>query len=135
MREVKVAPIMAYFSKLEDPMAAVNRLYPLEEVVAIMIVAVMSFAKGWEDIEQYGEAKAEWLAKHLKLEHGIPKHAVFRRVFSRLKPQAVEECFMNWVRAIKKDYKQEVVDCKSDAIGGKTVKGSFNAKTGWCSGR
>jgi predicted transposase YbfD/YdcC len=125
MREVTVAPIMAYFSKLEDPRTAVNRLYPLEEVVAITILAVMSFAQGWEDIEHYGQAKAEWLAKFLKLEHGIPKHDVFRRVFCSLKPDAVEECFMNWVRAIKKDYKKEVI-----AIDGKTVRGSFNAKTG-----
>jgi predicted transposase YbfD/YdcC len=116
---------MAFFSTLEDPRATVNRLYPLEEVVAITILAVMSFAKGWEDIEQYGQAKAEWLGKFLKLEHGIPKHDVFRRVFCRLKPGAAEECFMNWVRAIKTEYQKEVI-----AIDGKTVKGSFNAKTG-----
>jgi predicted transposase YbfD/YdcC len=116
---------MAYFSTLEDPRAKVNRRYPLEEVVAITILAVMAFAKGWEDIEGYGQAKAEWLGKYLKLENGIPKHDVYRRVFCALKPEAVEECFMNWVRAIKREYKKEVI-----AIDGKTVRGSFNAKAG-----
>jgi predicted transposase YbfD/YdcC len=103
----------------------VNRRYPLEEVITITILAVMSFARGWEDIEGYGQAKAEWLGKFLRLENGIPKHDVYRRVFCALKPGAVEECFMEWVRAIKREYKKEVI-----AIDGKTVRGSFNAKGG-----
>jgi predicted transposase YbfD/YdcC len=125
MREVKVAPIMVYFSKLEDPRSEVNKLHPLETVVAITILAVMSFAKGWEAIEEYAEAKKEWLSKFLDMRNGVPSHDVYRRVFSALKPEAVEECFMNWVRAVKKDYKTEVI-----AIDGKTVRGSFNAKKG-----
>jgi hypothetical protein len=30
MSEVKIAPIMVYFSKLEDPQSTINRLHPLE---------------------------------------------------------------------------------------------------------
>ncbi|MDR2865262.1 MAG: transposase family protein [Spirochaetaceae bacterium] len=104
MREVRIAPIMAWFSRLEDPGAMVNRRYPLEEVITITILAVMSFVRGWENIEGYGQAKAGWLRKFPRLENGIPKHDVYRRVFCALKPEAVEECFMNWARAIKREY-------------------------------
>ena len=124
MKEVKVAPIMVYFSKLEDPRSTINRLHPLETVVAIVILGMMSFCKGWEDIEEYAETKKEWLSKFLDLTNGVPSHDVYRRVFGALKPEAVEACFMEWVRAIKKDYKKEVI-----AIDGKTVRGSFNTKT------
>jgi predicted transposase YbfD/YdcC len=124
-REIKVAPIMAYFSKLEDPRSEINKLHPLETVVAITILAVMSFAKGWEAIQQYAEAKKEWLSKFLDLTNGVPSDDVYRRVFSALKPETVEECFVNWVREIKKEYNKEVI-----AIDGKTVRGSFNKKAG-----
>jgi hypothetical protein len=125
MREVKVAPIMAFFSKLEDPRSDINKLHPLETVVAITILAVMSFAKGWEAIQQYAETKKEWLSKFLDMRNGVPSDDVYRRVFSALKPETVEECFVNWVREIKKEYNKEVI-----AIDGKTVRGSFNKKAG-----
>ncbi|MDR3301479.1 MAG: ISAs1 family transposase, partial [Spirochaetaceae bacterium] len=80
-------------------------------------MALMSFARGWEDIQRYREAKREWLGKFLKLEHGIPQHDVYRRVFCALKPKLIENCFMEWVRAIKRNVDREVI-----AIDGKTVR-------------
>jgi len=120
-----VGPIMEYFSVMPDPRKKINRKYPLYEIVAITILAVMSFAKGWEDIERYGKAKHAWLSKFLELKNGIPKHDVYRRVFTVLKPELIESCFMNWVRAIKKEAPRESI-----AIDGKTVKGAFNAEAG-----
>jgi predicted transposase YbfD/YdcC len=121
----EIAPIMTYFSAIPDPRQEINKIYPLEEVIVITILATMSFAQGWEDIERYGKARKGWLTKFLKLEHGIPKHDVYRRVFCALKPAAVEACFIDWVRAIKKDIKGEVI-----AIDGKTVRGHFKGKEG-----
>ena len=121
----RAAPIMDYFSGIPDPRKETNRKYPLCEVVAITILAVMSFARGWEDIERYGKAKREWLSRFLELKSGIPKHDVYRRVFAVLKPSLIESCFMDWVRAIKRDSPREII-----AIDGKTARGSFNPETG-----
>jgi predicted transposase YbfD/YdcC len=120
-----IRPIMGYFSAIPDPRSEINKLYPLYEIIVITILAVLSFAKGWEDIQRYGEAKREWLSKFLELKHGIPKHDVYRRVFNVLNPELIESCFMNWVRAIKQNTEREII-----AIDGKTAKGSFNAETG-----
>ena len=124
-RKGKICPIMNYFANIPDPRKEVNKKYPLYEIVAITILAVMSFASGWEDIERYGIAKRQWLSKYLELKHGIPKHDVYRRVFTVLKPALIECCFMNWIQAIKKNLPREII-----AIDGKTAKGSFNAKSG-----
>ncbi|MDR3114477.1 MAG: ISAs1 family transposase [Treponema sp.] len=110
---------------MKDPRVERNKAYPLLEVIVITLLAVMAFAEGWEDIEKYGKAKEGWLRKFLPLEQGIPKHDVYRRVFTRLKPEAVSSCFMEWVRAIKRDIEREVI-----AIDGKTVRGSFNTRQG-----
>jgi predicted transposase YbfD/YdcC len=124
-RDGKICPVMDYFSDIPDPRSTINRKYPLNEIVAITILAVLSFAKGWEDIERYGKAKRRWLSKYLELKNGIPKHDVYRRIFTVLNPALIESCFMNWVQAIKQNVPRENI-----VIDGKTVKGSFNPSTG-----
>jgi hypothetical protein len=61
-----------------------------------------------------GRQKKNGWGKFLKLEHGM-----YRRVFCALKPMLIENCFMEWVRAIKRNVDREVI-----AIDGKTVRGS-----------
>ena len=121
----RLGPIMEYFSDIPDPRKEINKKYPLCEVIVITVLAVMSFAQGWEDIERYGKMKQKWLSKFLELKNGIPKHDVYRRVFTVLDPQLIETCFMNWVRAIKENKVREHI-----IFDGKTAKGSFNPETG-----
>lgn len=123
MKKAPIAPLMDYFKDIEDPRIERNKAYPLIEVIIITILAVIAFAEGWEDIETYGHAKAAWLKKFLPLRNGIPKHDVYRRVFSRLNPAAIEACFMAWVRDIKQDMDHEII-----AIDGKTVRGTFHTQ-------
>ena len=46
--------------------------------------------------------KEEWFATFLPLEHGIPTHDTFGRVFARLDPEQLGQCFLGWVRAIQR---------------------------------
>jgi predicted transposase YbfD/YdcC len=123
MTNQSIPPLIDFFKHIKDPRIERNKAYPLIEVIVITLLAVMAFAEGWEDIEKYGKAKEGWLRKFLPLRHGIPKHDVYRRVFSRLKSEAIASCFMEWVRTIKRDINREVI-----AIDGKTVRGSFNSR-------
>jgi predicted transposase YbfD/YdcC len=124
MEKAPVPPLMDYFKDINDPRIERNKAYPLIEVIVITILAVMAFAEGWEDIETYGLAKQAWLKKFLPLRNGIPKHDVYRRVFCRLQPTAIEQCFMAWVRDIKQESTREII-----ALDGKTVRGSFNSQS------
>jgi hypothetical protein len=94
--------LMTYFSIIKDPRIERNKLHPLHEVIAL--------AQGWDDIERYARAKAPWLRRFLKLENGIPHHDVYRWVMTRLDPGEIEACFMNWVRAVKREYTREIAD-------------------------
>jgi predicted transposase YbfD/YdcC len=119
MGNTKLPPLMEYFAHIEDPRRETkNKKYPLIEVIVIVFLAVMSGADGWEAIERYGVIRQKWLTKFLALEEGIPKHDVYRRVLGAIRSELLESCFMNWVRDIKRDIKQEVI-----AIDGKTVRG------------
>jgi predicted transposase YbfD/YdcC len=116
---------MTYCSVIRDPRIERNKRYPLYEVIVVTILAVIALAQGWEAIERYGKAKEAWLRRFLKLKHGIPHHDGYRRVISRILPEEIEQCFMNEVRAIKKEYERESI-----AIDGKTVRGHFKTGAG-----
>src|SRR4029453_16889553 len=63
--------------------------------------------------------------RFLVLPNGIPSHDTFERVFNRLKPQAFQACFREWVQAITAPLR--ITHVASD---GKTLRGSGSAKLG-----
>ena len=93
-------------------------------MLVIAICAVMCGAEGWEDIEEYGKAQAEWFAQLLDLPHGIPSHDTFRRVLSRLAPEELTPCFMSWTSALSDLSGGDIV-----SIDGKTLRHAFDRAT------
>jgi predicted transposase YbfD/YdcC len=117
--------IAQYFGKLKDPRRAHRRLHHLQDIIVIALCAVIAGAQDWQEVELFGRQRRAWLKRFLKLPNGIPSHDTFERVFDRLKPQAFQACFRDWVQAI-----QEALDIKHVAIDGKTLRGSGSAKLG-----
>lgn len=114
---------LSYFAELKDPRVARTREHLLEEILLIAIAAILSGANGWNEIENYGKAKIDWLRTFLTLPSGIPSHDTFNRVFAALDPAELERGFVAWVSSIARLTAGEVV-----AIDGKALKGS--RKTG-----
>ena len=94
------------------------------DILIIAVCAVSGGAEGWEDIEEYGKAPAEWFADLLDLPHGIPGHDTFRRVLSRLDPEELTQCFIAWTQALS-----EVSGGDMVAIDGKTLRHAFDQAT------
>lgn len=115
--------IPKFFRTLKDPRRAHRRLHLLQDIIVIALCAAIAGAQDWQEIETFGRKRCDWLKRFLKLPHGIPSHDTFERVFDRVKPQAFQACFAQWVRAI-----QEVLTIKHIAIDGKTLRGSGSAK-------
>jgi predicted transposase YbfD/YdcC len=99
-------------------------LHSLTDIITISILAVIAGASGWEDIEEYGVNKKEWLETFLELPFGIPSPDTFRRVFERINPKEFEQCFQVWVQSLVEKLGVEVV-----AIDGKALKGSYDRKS------
>ncbi|BCL39960.1 ISAs1 family transposase [Nostoc sp. MS1] len=87
-------------------------------------MAVIAGAEGWEDIEEYGISKQEWLKTFLQIPFGIPSPDTFRRVFERINPKEFEQCFREWVQSLIEKLGVEVV-----AIDGKTHRGSYDRES------
>ena len=110
---------LQYFAELSDPRVEGRSDHLLEEILLITIAAVLSGADSWNEIEDYGKAKQEWLGSFLRLPEGIPSHDTFNRVFSLLDPAELETCFLGWVSSIAQMTAGEVV-----AIDGKSLRGT-----------
>jgi DDE_Tnp_1-associated/Transposase DDE domain len=115
-----------HFATLTDPRcpAAPNSRHLLMDILIIAVCAVISGAEGWEDIEEYGKAQAEWFADLLDLPHGIPGHDTFRRVLSRLAPEELPRGFIAWTNALSEASGGDIV-----SIDGKTLRHSFDRAT------
>jgi predicted transposase YbfD/YdcC len=107
-----------HFASLEDPRVERTKLHPLLSIVTIALCAVICGAETWEDIAEFGRAKAEWLGSFLELPNGIPSHDTFNRVFQALDPKQFEACFLNWTKSVAGVLKGVI------ALDGKTLRGS-----------
>jgi predicted transposase YbfD/YdcC len=97
--------------------------HPLENIIFITVSAVISGAEHWDEIEDFGKAKIEWLKKYLDLTNGIPSHDTFSRFFQALKPEVFQEAFIIWVNSIVENLGGDFI-----AIDGKTLRRSYNKK-------
>ena len=113
------ASIIEHFSELDDPRAAHRIEHQLDDILVITLCAVICGADNWIEVSNYGRSKAEWLREWLALPNGIPSHDTFEWVFARLKPQQLQQCFMNWTQAVYEQSAGALI-----AIDGKTLRGA-----------
>jgi predicted transposase YbfD/YdcC len=111
--------LLDFFKNLEDPRREKCKKHLLLDIVAISVCGVICGADSWNEIEDYGKIKYDWLKTFLVLPYGIPSHDTFNRVFCNLCPEKFEVCFGNWVASISNLLEGEVV-----AFDGKTIRGA-----------
>ncbi len=117
--------IPRYFRKLKDPRRRHRRLHRLQDIIVIALCAIIAGAQDWQEIETFGRKRKDWLRRFLPLPNGVPSHDTFERVFDRLRPQAFQACFREWVQAVSAALRIQHV-----AIDGKTLRGSGSPKLG-----
>jgi predicted transposase YbfD/YdcC len=93
----------------------------LLDIVVLALCATICNCETWEDIEDFGNERREWLRKYIPLEHGIPSHDTIARVISRLDTEAFFACLQNWIDSLKLD-----LTGKGIHIDGKTARHSFD---------
>jgi len=117
--------LRSHFAELEDPREGNALLHRLDEILIIAICAIICGANCWSEVEAFGRAKEAWLRTFLVLEHGIPSHDTFGRVFRHLNPAVFESCFCHWTHAIWERLAGEVIP-----VDGKCLRGSHDAGSG-----
>jgi len=110
------------FRRLPDPRAD-NASHELLDVLFIALAAVLCGAESCSDMAEFGQSKEGLLRLVLRLEHGIPSHDTFSRVFHLLDPEAFERAFRRFMAAFAKANKLKLSGVV--AIDGKALRGAY----------
>jgi predicted transposase YbfD/YdcC len=110
------------FRGLPDPRAA-NALHELLDVLVIALAAVLCGAKCATDMALFGRSKEKLLRQFLRLEHGVPSHDTFSRVFRALEPEAFEQNFRRFMAAFAKANGIKLTGVV--AVDGKALRGAY----------
>ena len=120
-----LARLSDHFGNLPDPREPALVEHKLLDIIIIAICAVICGADSWVEMEEFGQARYEWLQGFLELPHGIPSHDTFGRVFARLSAVAFQRCFASWIQAVFTVTQGQVI-----AIDGKTLRRSYDRGSG-----
>lgn len=108
------------FVGIRDPRQAKKVEHDLVELLVIAVCGVLAGANDFVEIEEWAKEKRDWFRLYLRLEHGIPSHDTFGRVFAAIDAEAFGAAFRRWVSSVApKLEKGEVV-----ALDGKTSRRS-----------
>lgn len=100
---MKKLSLMEVIEGIEDNRRSRSVMYPLHEVLIIMLLAVICGATSYARVEMFGKSRKEWLGKFLKLENGIPDACTFRNVIKEINTQKLHLLFCEWMKSIAKE--------------------------------
>ena len=119
--------LMEHFETLTDPRVERRKLHKLHDIIFITISSVICGCDEWNDIEEFGQIRYDWLKTILELPNGIPSHDTFNRVFSLLDPKELQHCFTSWIQAVAKVTEGSIISidgkrmCNSGEDGSKAI--------------
>ena len=114
---------------LDDSRHSGYTLHSLEEILLIVIFALLANCNTYKEIELFINVHYEWLLEKLKLYNGIPSISTIRRVISIINPKELEllcnEIFFKYIKEEKNIYdNEELVITDILSLDGKTANGS-----------
>ena len=113
-----------HFGKMTDPRVERTRLYPLQEILFVLLCGSICGAESWRDFVMFGQEKLGFLREYFPFSAGIPCKNTFARVCAALEPEQFRSCFLAWAASLQR-VPGEVI-----AIDGKTLCNSADADAG-----
>jgi predicted transposase YbfD/YdcC len=110
--------LLHHFTALKDPRQSVKVVYPLPEILLLVLCATIVGANDFVEVQHWGETHMDFLARFLPYKNGIPSHDALNDLMNALNPGLFAECFVAWVSGLRDD------DPDIVAVDGKTSRRS-----------
>jgi predicted transposase YbfD/YdcC len=124
MSEPTPACFLSHFSALQDPRQAGKVLYPLGEILLLMLCATIAGADDFVEISLWGSEHQDFLRRFLPYERRMPSHDTLCDVIAAIDPELFKSCFLAWVEDLRDDTPDVI------AIDGKTSRRSHDRRKG-----
>lgn len=116
--------LLDHFSALKDPRQSWKVVYPLPEIMLLVLCATMSGMEDFVEIRLWGRERMDFLRRFLPYKRGLPSHDTLNDVMNALDAELFKACFTAWVEALR-DGQPDVV-----AIDGKTSRRTHDRANG-----
>ncbi len=120
-QSITVISLLDCFEDVPDPRVDRTKSHKLLDILVISICTLICCGESFNDMEEFGNAKYDWLKTFLELPNGIPTHDTFNRVFAALDPQYFLDSFLRWTQSLRKAIPGEIV-----AMDGKALRRALN---------
>lgn len=95
--------LIGHFSSLGDPRQPGKVLYPLPEIMLLVLCATLSGAEDFVEVRFWGREKIGFLRTMLPFKRGIPSHDTLNDVMNALDPELFSACFVTWAEGLRED--------------------------------
>ena len=112
------ASLLAHFAVLDDPRQVAKVLYPLPEILLLLLAATLAGADDFVEIALWGNEQLPFLRRFLPYRHGIASHDTLTEVIAALDPDLFKSCFTTWVAGLREAAPDLI------AVDGKTMRRS-----------
>ena len=121
--------LLSFLAEVPDPRSRHGRRHPLSAILALVCCAIMSGAKSYAAIGQWGQDQDIALMHQLGFTRTPPKAGGIRKVLIALDVMAFEAVLTRWAEAnLSQPIPPTPAPPEAFALDGKSVRGSFD---GW----
>jgi len=122
--KARLALLLDHFAAVKDGRQSWRVMYPLREVLFLVVCGTIANGDDYDDIVDWGEAHLGFLRGFSEFHYGIPCVDWLRTLMNRMDPDLFSSCFQQWVAACWPQHSDLV------AIDGKTSRRSHDRKAG-----
>jgi hypothetical protein len=116
--------LLEHFAALSDPRQHAKALYPLPEILLLVLSATIVGSDDFVETTLWGAEHLTFLKRFYPFVSGIPSHDTLCDVFAALDPELFKACFLAWISGLRDD------DPDIIAIDGKTSRRSHDRRKG-----
>ena len=114
--------LIDHFAALEDPRQSWKVLFPLPEVLLVVLCATLAGAEDFVEIRRWGQMHQEFLCRLLPFKAGVPSHDTLNAVINALDGALFAQCFTAWVETLRDPASASSTAPEVVAIDGKTSR-------------
>jgi predicted transposase YbfD/YdcC len=108
--------LLEHFAGLADPRQAWKVIYPLPEILLLVLCATIAGAEDFVEVRRWGTMHLDFLRRFCRYAEGIPSHDTLNDTLNALDGELFARCFSAWVEGLRE------VEPDILAIDGKTSR-------------
>ena len=114
--------LIDHFAALEDPRQSWKVLFPLPEVLLVVLCGTLAGAEDFVEIRRWSQVHQEFLRRLLPFKAGVPSHDTLNDVINAIDGALFAECFTGWVESLRDPAPASATAPEIVAIDGKTSR-------------